>query len=133
MKSERISLVQRLAEQERERVGDRPAPLPEPQGIHHTQLPEDHSGSPLAREWNVYRREIGRLLAEGNEGRFILIKGEEVLGLFDSWEAARVAGLERFLREPFFVHPIRASEPYLRIRGINQPWPNFASPPAETD
>jgi hypothetical protein len=131
MKSERISLVQRLAEEERERLGDQPPPLPVPPEIQHTQLPEDHSGGPLAREWNVYRREIGRLLAEGQEGRFILIKGEDVLGLFDSWDAARAAGLKRFLREPFFVHPIRASEPHLRIRGITQPWPNFASPPPE--
>ena len=75
----------------------------------------------LGREWNTYRREVGRLLAEGQAGRFALIKAEEVLGVYDSWEAAREVGLQRFLMQPFLVHEIRAEEPYLRIRGVNLP------------
>ena len=42
--------------------------------IHWTELPEDTSGGPLATESNVYRREIGRLLAEGHEGRWVFIR-----------------------------------------------------------
>ena len=128
MKDEGKSLVRQLAEQERERLQHQaPTSLPaqEQAGIHYTQLPEDNTEKPLAREWNVYRREIGRLLAEGHEGRYVLIQGETVLGLFDTWDSARAAGLKRFLREPFFVHPVRATEPYLRLPGINHPWPNF--------
>src|SRR5438105_1492409 len=40
--------------------------------IHYTQLPESPPGSPMAGEWDLYRREVGRLLAEGNEGKWIL-------------------------------------------------------------
>src|SRR5258705_169396 len=54
--------------------------------IPYTELAAAEPGSPLAVEWEFYRREVGRLLAEGNEGRFVLIKGEAVIGLFDTWE-----------------------------------------------
>lgn len=37
-------------------------------------------GSPIETEWNFYRRQRERLIAEGHEGRHVLIKGEEVLG-----------------------------------------------------
>src|SRR5262245_8850172 len=74
--------------------------------IHHSELPAGDAASPLCREWNTYRREAGRLLAEGHEGKFILVHGETILGLFDTWDAAREAGLERFLLQPFLVHQI---------------------------
>lgn len=91
-------------------------------GVHYTEFLEARPGDPLAEEWNTYRREVGRLLAEGQEGRHVLVKGQEIIGIFDTSEAAHEAGLKRYLREPFFVHAIRAEEPYLRIRGINHPW-----------
>jgi hypothetical protein len=93
-----------------------------PKGIHYTELPEAKPGEVLACEWNTYRREVGRLLSEGQAGRFVLIKGQEILGLYDTWDAAREIGLQRFLMQPFLVHAIRAEEPYLRIRGVNLPW-----------
>jgi hypothetical protein len=40
--------------------------------IHYSQLPPAEPGSRIAREWETYRREVGRLLAEGHEGRFLL-------------------------------------------------------------
>src|SRR5947209_19608520 len=48
----------------------------EPRTISYTELPAPQPHSQLYREWNFYRREVGRLPAEGHEGRFILIKGE---------------------------------------------------------
>src|SRR5437868_3856214 len=53
-----------------------PLPPVEPPTIPCTELPEAKPDSPLYHEWNYYRREVGRLLAEGQEGRFVLIKGE---------------------------------------------------------
>jgi hypothetical protein len=91
--------------------------------IHYTELPPSQPDDPLNLEWETYRREVGRLLAEGKEGKFVLIKGQEILGLYDSWDAARDAGLERYLREAFLVHPVRTWEPLLRIRGYSLPWP----------
>ena len=49
-------------------------------------------------------------------------EAKEILGLYDTWDAAREVGLRRFLLQPFFVHAIRAEEPYLHIRGVNLPW-----------
>jgi hypothetical protein len=95
-----------------------------PRGVHYTELPEAKPGEPLAEEWNTYRREIARWLAEGLEGRHVLIKGEEIIGIYATSEEATQEGFKRYLLQPFFVHPIRTEEPYLRIRGINCPWPS---------
>ena len=99
-----------------------PRPAERPKGTHYAELPEAKPEDVLGGEWNTYRREVARLLSEGQAGRFVLIKGEEILGLYDTWNAAREAGLRHFLMQPFFVHAIRAEEPYLRIRGVNLPW-----------
>lgn len=93
-------------------------------GIPYTELAPAKPGEVFSQEWNTYRREVGRLLAQGQEGQYLLIKGDMILGLFGTWEAAREAGLKRFLLEPFFVHPVRAEEPFLRVRGINFPCPS---------
>lgn len=103
---------------------DQPPNPIDPPGLSFTELPEAKEGDAFQHEWNTYRREIGRWLAQGLEGRHVLIKGEEIIGIYDTWETAREEGLKRYLLEPFFVHPIRAVEPYLRVRGCNFPWPS---------
>ena len=102
-------------------------PLSEPRGVHYTELPPAKPDEVFYQEWNTYRHEVGRLLAEGLEGRYVVIEGTEVIGIFATWEAARAIALTRSPTKPCFVHSIRAVEPYLRIRGINLPWGNFAS------
>ncbi len=57
-----------------------------------------------------------RLLAEGHEGRFVLIKGEEVVGVWDTRREAVDAGWARFGLVPIMVHQIRTYEPVLRQR-----------------
>jgi hypothetical protein len=52
--------------------------------------------SPIWSEWNLFRREWPRLLAEGHEGSWVLIKGEEIIGVFATREEARGVGLRRF-------------------------------------
>src|SRR3954447_6002107 len=54
------------------------------------------ANSPIKAEWDLFRRERPRLLAEGQEGRWVLIKGEEIIGPFDTYDEARNAGLARF-------------------------------------
>lgn len=81
-------------------------------------LPAAQPDSLLAAEWETYRREVGRLLAEGLEGKFALIKGNQIIEVFDSWEAARQAGLDRYLLQPHMVHPILSREPVLRGPGF---------------
>jgi hypothetical protein len=118
------ALVEQVFREAREQGRLQPPPPLEPvRGVHYTELPEAKPGNPLAAEWNTYRREIARWLGEGLEGRHVLIKDTEILGIFDTDEAARSEGLKRFLLQPFLMHPIRTEEPYVRIRGINFPWP----------
>jgi hypothetical protein len=95
--------------------------------IHYTELPADAPGSPLAAEWDLYRREVGRLLAQGHEDKWVLIKGEEIIGIFDTWDAARDEGLKRYLLQPMLVKQVLTREPILRVRGYNLPWPNSLS------
>ena len=54
--------------------------------IHYTQIVEADIHWPLFREWNFYRREVGRFIAEGHEGEWMLIEGEEILGFWKTRE-----------------------------------------------
>lgn len=70
MKEELATLIERL---EREYLATHPevravAPRDWPT-IHYSELPEDTSDRSTAKEWNFYRREVGRLLADGHEGK----------------------------------------------------------------
>jgi hypothetical protein len=91
--------------------------------VRHTELPGLAPGEVFQEEWDTYRREVSRLLAEGYGGQFVLIKGRQVIGLHESWDIARRAGLALFLMEPFLVQRILAEEPILRIRGYSLPCP----------
>src|SRR5882724_1554299 len=51
---------------------------------------------PLEREAETYRREVVRLLAEGHAGRHVLIKGDEVVSIWDTQRDALQAGRDRF-------------------------------------
>jgi hypothetical protein len=66
---------------------------------------------PLAREVNAYLRELPRLVAEGEEGRYALIHGDDVLSVWDTLGDAEQAGYERFgLDGEFFTQPIRGRD-----------------------
>jgi hypothetical protein len=80
-----------------------------------TEIPEDTSDGPLSTEWNFYRREVGRLLAEGHEGRWLLIKGEEIIGIWATREEAFAEQTARYPRVPSLVRQILAAEPLLRL------------------
>ena len=82
--------------------------------IHYTELPEAKPDSPLYREWEFYRREVARLLAEGNAGRHVLIKDVQIIGIWDTHDEAAEAGYQRFPGQPFLVHPIQERERVLR-------------------
>ncbi len=85
-----------------------------PLKMHYTEMlasPPDH---PLYRESETYRRELPRLLAEGHEGKSVLIKGDTILGIFADYDEAMNVGRERYLMEPFLVHPILEWQPVFR-------------------
>jgi hypothetical protein len=83
--------------------------------IHYTELPECGPESQIATESNFYRREVGRLLAEGHAGRWVLIKGEQVVGIWDTRAEAFAAADERFPLQPVLVRQVLEWEPLIRL------------------
>jgi hypothetical protein len=65
---------------------------------------------PLAAEVATYRRELPRLLEEGEGGRFAVIKGDQVLATWDSYRDALQYGYERFGDHPFMAQRIDARD-----------------------
>jgi len=118
------TLVNAIHRAAKEACRDLPVRAAELPGMHYSELAPSVPGDVFFDEWNTYCGEIGRLLAEGLQGRYVVIKGKDILGTYATWQAAREAGLQRFLLEPFFVHEIRVEEPFLRVRGINHPCPS---------
>ena len=68
------ALVEKIHREAIEQGRVQPPPSYEPPTIHYTELPAAQPDSQLYHEWNFYRREAGRLLAEGHEGHWVLIK-----------------------------------------------------------
>jgi hypothetical protein len=84
-----------------------------PNTIHYTQLPPSRPDA-FCIEYETFRREIGRLLAEGHEGKWVLLKGEQIIGLFETREEARDEGYRRFLLSGFLIQPILTYHPLVR-------------------
>ena len=108
------ALVERYHRQALEQARGQPLPRPERSTIHWSELPEKPLDSPLYHEWNFYRREVGRLLAEGHEGRWVLIKGDAIVGIWDTKDEARAVALARYFSEHSLTQQIRSREPVLR-------------------
>jgi hypothetical protein len=114
-KAHERALVEQVHRQAIEPLLGQPAPPPEPTTVAHTELPEAKPGSPLYHEWNTCRREVGRLLAEGHEGRFVLIKGEVILGIWETRAEAKAVALQKYLMQPCLIQQVRSREPLLRL------------------
>jgi hypothetical protein len=108
---------ERYIQSERQRVLAEPPAPPgpvEPPTIHHTELPEDTSGGCGSTEWNFYRGAVGRLLAEGHEGRWVLIKDTDIVGIWDTEAEARTVAVAHYLMQPVLIHQILVREPLRR-------------------
>jgi hypothetical protein len=62
----------------------------------------------LERELNRYKENLQILVV--NEGRFVLIKGDENFEYFDTYDDALKAGYEKYGINPFLVHKISRVE-----------------------
>jgi hypothetical protein len=62
------------------------------------------------REMATYERELPRLLAEGYESKYALIRGDEILSIWDTVNDGIQAGCERFGLEPYFLQKIDARD-----------------------
>ena len=65
----------------------------------------------LEKELETYHRRLPELL--NDEGKFVVIQGEEVAGTWDTYEDALKAGYEKYKLTPFFVKRILGVEPVL--------------------
>lgn len=62
----------------------------------------------LDTELHTYKTKLPNLL--GQLGKFALVKGQEVIGVYDSYEDALKFGYEKFKLEPFLVKRIAPAE-----------------------
>src|SRR5437763_585269 len=64
------------------------------------------------REIATYRRELPHLLERGEAGRYVLIKGDEIVTIWDTWGDANQAATERFgLDDTVFIKMIDPRDP----------------------
>lgn len=65
----------------------------------------------LQTELGTFRRELPTLLADPtNRGKFALVRGTTVAGVFPTFEAGLAAGYDRFGFEPFLVKEVTDHE-----------------------
>jgi hypothetical protein len=62
----------------------------------------------LERELTTYKRELPGLL--DRQGKFVVIKGDEVAGVWDTYPDAVQAAYERYKTQSFLVKRIEAIE-----------------------
>ena len=83
-----------------------------------TELEPDTSGREQAPEWNTYLQLVGQLLTGGHENRWVLIVGEELVGIWETEDEARAKQLESYLMTPVLIKQVLSREPVYRA-------PNF--------
>jgi hypothetical protein len=64
--------------------------------------------TPLQKEIETYNAKLGELSAY--LGKFVLIKGDSVEGIYDTYADALKIGYERFQLQPFMVKQIAPAE-----------------------
>jgi hypothetical protein len=64
------------------------------------------------REWATYEREKARLLAEA-PGKFVVIKGDEIIGVYETQNDGIDEGWKRFPGRPVLTKHIVATEPVI--------------------
>jgi hypothetical protein len=62
----------------------------------------------LEKELETYKRLLPELLAK--QGKFVLIRGDEQAGIFDTYQDAITAGYAKFGLDPFLVKQISPAE-----------------------
>jgi hypothetical protein len=68
----------------------------------------------LEREYETYQKKRQELLKD--EGKFVLIHGDEVVGVWDTWEEALNAGYDKYGLPPFMVQKIEAVDTVWHLR-----------------
>ena len=78
----------------------------------------------LEKELATYKAKLSEL--KGNEGKFALIHGDDLVGVFTSYEDAIKEGYGRFKLEPFLVKQIQSIEQVQFVTRLVAPGPVIA-------
>ncbi len=62
----------------------------------------------LEKEQETYKRRLAELTSD--EGKFVLIHGDDIFGVYGTYEDALAAGYQQFNLEPFLVKQIQTVE-----------------------
>jgi hypothetical protein len=116
-------LVLRLHREEVERIRNAPLQQPECLALPAADLPEAETNSPVAEEWNLFRKEVSRLLSEGYRGRIALVKVGHPITVWDTLRDAAQAGRLLYGQGPCLVQEILPFLRPLRVGG-NRPCPD---------
>lgn len=75
----------------------------------------------LEHEWKTFLREMPRLLREGQRGKYVLIQGETVYGVWETLDEALAAGYDRFGVGSFLAQEINDNpEPRYFSRNVTR-------------
>jgi hypothetical protein len=122
MTSKQPDVIEQIQGADRTQLRDKP--LSQPTAIHYTELPEAAVGDRGGVEWNHYRKEASRLLAEGQEGRWALVKGAEIIGIWDTEKEADACRVQRFLTDDVLIQQIQEWDHVYRCGAYFRPWPS---------
>jgi len=62
---------------------------------------------PLEKELETYRKKLPELKAQ--EGKFVLVHGEEIIDFFSTYEDAIKSGYQKYKLEPFLVKQVHTT------------------------
>ena len=71
----------------------------------------------LTKEIKYFEANLKRWLTE-KKGLFVLIKGEELIGTFNTFEAALAEGAQRYGLESFLIRPVQESPEEIHIPAL---------------
>ena len=72
----------------------------------------------LERELQAFRKSLPKLIADGSEGKYALVHGDDVVDVFGTYEDAIKEGYAKFGLDPFLVKQIQAVE---QVQFISRP------------
>lgn len=129
MTPEDRQVVEQLQALERKALANLSPPPPGPTTplhLHYSELSPACSKDLSAAEWNAYLRMVGDLLKNGHAGKWVLIAGEELVGVWDTEDGA-LAARERF--GVMFVKQVLEYERVYRVTrvfhpGVLKSWPS---------
>ncbi len=85
---------------------------------HYTQVLDPRPDDPCFREWWTWKAEMPRLLKDGYEGKFIVIKGSKILGPYETLDEARDAAHAAYPLQSFVMMQILEYEPVLNVPAV---------------